>query len=205
MRPPPRIKICGITRVEDAERAVALGVEAIGINLWPGSSRFVDLERAKALVDVVAGRARTVGVFVDASLEALVRARERTGLDVHQLHGNEPDAVLSAFLPHAYRAVRLKSEEDVERARAALGEEVLVDAFVPQVPGGTGLLVDLALARRVTEVRSAWLAGGLTPENVGAAIEATLPFGVDVASGVESAPGIKDPRRMEAFVRAVRD
>lgn len=200
----PRIKICGITRVEDAEHAVRLGVEAVGINLWAGSRRYVDLDVAKALVDAIAGRARTVGVFVDASLDDLRRARALTGLDVLQLHGSEPDAVLSALLPHAYRAVRLRGEADVERACTALGEEVLVDAFVPQMPGGTGVLADLTLARRVTELRMAWLAGGLTPENVGPAIDEVQPYGVDVASGVESAPGVKDPRAMEAFVRAVR-
>lgn len=177
-------------------------MEVIGINFWSSSPRFVSDETAAELIDRAKGRARVVGVFVDAPLERLLHVQRTLGITL-QLHGSEPDATLLALLPDAYRAVRLRDETDVARALASPGECVLIDAAGPQ-PGGTGLLADEALAAHVCRARRTWLAGGLRPDNVRARIGSLAPFGVDVASGVESAPGIKDHRAMEAFVRAVR-
>lgn len=178
-------------------------MEVIGLNFWPGSPRFVSDETAAELVARAKGRARIVGVFVDAPLERLLHVQRTMGITI-QLHGREPDETLIALLPDAYRAVRLRDEADVTRALGSLGDCVLVDAAGPQ-PGGTGLLADEALAARVCRERSTWLAGGLRPDNVRARIDLLAPFGVDVASGIESSPGIKDHRAMEAFVRAVRE
>jgi phosphoribosylanthranilate isomerase len=199
----PQIKICGVTRAEDVDAALTLGVQAIGLNFWARSPRYVDATTARRLAERIGGRARIVGVFVDAPLEDMIAMRDAVGLDAVQLHGAEPDEVLRALLPHAYRAVRLAGAADVARALAAPGDEVLIDA-AGALPGGTGQLADAELAARVAAGRRTWLAGGLSSANVAARIAAVMPYGLDVASGVESAPGLKDAARMEAFVRAVR-
>lgn len=198
------IKICGITRLEDAEHALSLGVEAIGLNFWPGSKRRCELGVAREIVERVGERARVVAVVVDAPLAEIAEIRERTGIEWVQLHGDEDAAFARAVLPRAYQAVRATGAEGLRAALAVPGIEVLLDASVPGEKGGTGVVADWALAARVARERPLWLAGGLVPENVGAAIEAVRPMGVDVASGVECAPGVKDPARVEAFVRAVR-
>lgn len=200
----PQIKVCGITREEDVEACVRLGVEVIGLNFWSGSPRCVDAARGARLARHAQGRVRVVGVFVDAGEDEIRRTVADVGLDGVQLHGSEPDALLSALGPAAYRAVRLRDEHDVSRALAAPGEVVLVDAFDAAAPGGTGVLTDLALAAKVAASRRTWLAGGLRAANVAARIETVRPFGVDVASGVERAPGIKDLAALEAFVHAAR-
>lgn len=200
----PRIKICGLTRTEDVETCLALGVEAIGLNFWPRSPRAVTLEVAAPLAERARGRARVVGVFVDAGEDELRATMDAVGLDSVQLHGSEPDALLLALSPRAYRAVRLRGPDDVARALRTPGDEVLIDAFAASAPGGTGQLLDAELARAVTSQRRTWLAGGLTPDNVAERIALTSPFGVDVASGVEASPGVKDPAAIERFVRAVR-
>jgi phosphoribosylanthranilate isomerase len=200
----PRIKICGLTRSEDVDACLALGVEAVGLNFWPRSPRAVSAERAAELAERARGRARIVGVFVGAVEDELRRAMDTVGLDAVQLHGDEPDALLVSLSPRAYRAVRLSGPDDVARALRTPGDEVLVDAFRAGQPGGTGVVLDAELARAVTSRRRTWLAGGLTPANVAERIALTSPFGVDAASGVEASPGIKDPAAVERFVRAVR-
>lgn len=198
------IKICGITRVEDAEHALSLGVDALGLNFWPGSKRRCELGAAREIVARASGRARVVAIVVDATLAELTELRESTGIAWVQLHGDEDAAFARAVLPHGYQAVRRTGDEGLAAALAAPGIEVLLDASVPGEKGGTGVVADWALAARVARQRPLWLAGGLGPENVGAAIAAVAPMGVDCASGVERAPGVKDPDRVEAFVRAVR-
>jgi phosphoribosylanthranilate isomerase len=198
------IKICGVARVEDAERALALGVDAIGLNFWSGSKRRVDVEVAREIARMAAGRARVVAVVVDASLEEIADIRARTGIAWVQLHGDEEPDVVRACLPAAYAAVRASGEEGWRAAAAAPGIEVLLDASVAGAKGGTGVTADWALAARIARARPLWLAGGLTPSNVVAAIARVAPMGVDCASGIESAPGVKDAAAMEAFVREVR-
>lgn len=194
------IKICGVTSLDDAERALALGVDAIGVNFWSASKRRCELDVARAIAERAAGRARVVAVFVDATYQEIARVRSETGIAWAQLHGDEPIALARACLPHVVRVVR-----DEASAREAPGIEVLLDApALRGAPGGTGRLADWVLARRIARSRSLWLAGGLTPENVARAIAEVRPMGVDVASGIERAPGVKDAARMEAFVRAVR-
>jgi phosphoribosylanthranilate isomerase len=198
------IKICGLTRVQDAERALDLGVEALGINLWEGSRRWCDPFVAGRIVEAARGRARVVAVTVDASDAQLGRIRGEVGIEWLQFHGDEPPERVRAFLPKAFRAVRAEGREGLRAAFSAPGLEVLVDACVPGHRGGTGVLADWALAAQVARARPLWLAGGLTPDNVAEAVRAVRPMGVDVAGGVESAPGVKDPERLAAFVRAVR-
>lgn len=200
------IKVCGITSIEDAESTIALGVSSLGINLVPESPRAVSVDTARRIADAVRHRAKLVLVVANRSLSELRELREATGIDGLQLHGDEPLELVRELLPNAYKAMRMGSKEDVERARAYPGELLLVDAKVQGKLGGTGKVVDFDLVEPLARERKLLLAGGLNPENVTEAIASVRPFGVDVASGVEllGQPRKKDPARIEAFVRAVR-
>ena len=200
------IKICGITSVSDAELAIVCGAAAIGLNFWEGSPRFVDVATARAIVDAVGSRTLVVGVFVDAPLETLRAVKVASGIGCIQLHGAEPPEVLGALLPHAYKALRVRGPEIADEVRRYAGKYVLLDAYSPAEPGGTGKTFDWELAAAVAQERKLTLAGGLTADNVGEAIRRVRPYCVDVASGVEcdGARRQKDPAKLRAFVAAVR-
>lgn len=204
VRSTTRIKICGVTSVADALACVEAGADALGLNFWPGSKRRCGLDVARAIASAVGERARLVGVFVDAERAEIERVREATGLRWVQLHGSEPAALVEALLPHAFKALHVCDEATLEAALGYVGEELLVDASLPGIPGGTGRRCDWRLAARLASARRVWLAGGLDPSNVAEAIAVVRPFGVDVASGVERAPGIKDHERVRAFIDAAR-
>jgi phosphoribosylanthranilate isomerase len=199
-----RVKICGLTRIDDAVHAVAAGADAVGLNFWPRSSRFVSIEAARAIGDAVRGTTLLVGVFVDASDAEIEAARDGAGLDCVQLHGREPPEQVQRFLPHAYKALAVRDASSIAEAGRYPGEHVLLDAFVPGQPGGTGHTFRWELAADLARLRHVTLAGGLTPDNVAAAIAAVQPFCVDVASGVERAPGIKDAAAVTGFIRAAK-
>jgi phosphoribosylanthranilate isomerase len=201
-----RIKVCGVTCVEDADACLAVGIDAIGVNLVADTPRAVDVATARRIAAHVGRRALSVAVVANRSVDDLRAVREATGIACLQLHGDEPVATLEALLPHAYKAIRVGGPEDVERARAYPGEYLLVDAKVAGKLGGTGAKVDFSLVAPLARERKLTLAGGLTAENVADAIRAVAPFCVDVASGVELAgePRRKDPARIAAFVRAAR-
>lgn len=197
-----RIKICGMTRVDDALQAVEAGADAIGLIFWKGSARAVDVERAQEITRALPPFVSTVGVFVDETPDRVRTIGDAVGLSAVQLHGHEvvsdwarfPRPVLKAMPIEAYAASPWKT------ARAA----ILVDAHDPVTIGGTGRTVDWQAAKEIAATRRLVLAGGLRPENVGDAVTTVAPWGVDVASGVEQSPGIKDPARVRAFVQAVR-
>ncbi len=199
-----RIKICGVTSPEQALACVEAGADSVGVNFVPTSVRRVDVPTAAAIARAVGAKALVVAVVAGMTVDAMRGLREATGAGCLQLHGDEGPDDVAALLPHAYKAVRVATPGDVESAGAMPGEYVLVDAKVEGALGGTGhafdwsLVVDLAARRRLV------LAGGLTAGNVTRAIEMVRPWCVDVASGVESAPGVKDPARVRAFVEAVR-
>jgi phosphoribosylanthranilate isomerase len=201
------VKVCGITSPEDGLAAAAAGADAIGLVFWPGSPRSVSVERARAIGDALPPLVVRVGVFVDARRDEMARAADAARLDVLQLHGDEPPDALSGLPRRALKAVRVGdgfAPEDALRyeGRAA---GLLLDTRAPDAPGGTGRAFDWSLARGVRErSRFLLLAGGLTPENVQAAIEAVRPDGVDASSSLEEAPGKKDHARVRAFVRAAR-
>jgi phosphoribosylanthranilate isomerase len=199
-----RVKICGVTSAEQALACIEAGADSVGVNFVPSSVRRVDIPTATAIVRAVGARALVVGVVAGMSLAAMRALREATGVGCLQLHGDEPADDLAALLPHAYKAVRVAAREDVERARTAPGEYVLVDAKVDGTLGGTGHAFDWTLILELARERRLVLAGGLTPENVGRAVAMVNPWCVDVASGVESAPGQKDLAKVRAFVRAAR-
>jgi phosphoribosylanthranilate isomerase len=202
--PAVRTKICGVTSVEQALACVALGADAIGVNLIAASPRHTSAETAKAIALAVGARALVVAVVADMTVDAMRALQESTRVGCLQLHGNEPPEVVSALLPHAYKAVRIGTEADVASADAMPGEYVLVDAKVEGLLGGTGARVDPALVTGLAKRRRVVLAGGLTPENVAQAVDVVRPYCVDVASGVERSPGVKDLARVEAFLAAVR-
>ncbi len=185
--------------------AVAAGADAIGLNFVSSSPRYLDLPSARAITGVAKGRAATVGVFADAELNEMLDLRTQIGLDLLQLHGSETPQQLEALGSFAYKALRIASPADVSQADSYSGDRILVDSRVAGVAGGTGQTFDWSLAVELAARRPLVLAGGLTPDNLGAAIRQVRPWGVDTASGVESAPGVKDPALTAAFVRVARD
>jgi phosphoribosylanthranilate isomerase len=203
----PRIKLCGITRAEDAEHAVALGVWAIGLNFWPGSARRCDPGTAAEIAAAVKRRAEVVGVFVNPTLEHVAATAEAVGLSMVQLHGDEGPSFCAEVARRTgakvIKAARVHSGADIQALAAFHVDYHLLDSHVPGQRGGTGETFDWELTRRHRGPVPVILSGGLDPDNVAAAIAAVRPFAVDVASGVESAPGRKDPAKVEAFVAAV--
>jgi phosphoribosylanthranilate isomerase len=200
------VKICGITRPEDAELAASLGAWAIGFNFWEGSKRRVDPAVAAGIARALRRKVEPVGVFVNPTLDEVVRLAEGVGLTHVQLHGDEGPAFCTAVAERTgarvIKALRVGSGADIRSAARFHTDFHLLDAAAGPAYGGTGQTFDWEL---VTQRRShvpLILSGGLTPENVAEGIAAVHPWGVDVASGVESAPGIKDPAKLEAFIAA---
>jgi len=207
------VKFCGLTRPEDVEAAVAAGADYVGLVLTP-SARRVSVEDAASLALVArsAGfEGGLVGVFIDPSFQELERAALACDLDVLQLHGRESprDVVQATRLRPVWKTVSVTAEMDAdavaaEAARYEEAEAILLDTGGLPLRGGTGVPFDPASARRVVSERHVLVAGGLTVESVGEVVRALDPFGVDVSSGVESAPGVKDAAKLEAFMAAVR-
>lgn len=205
----PRIKICGITRPEDGDHAVEAGAWALGMVFWPRSPRALGVEEAVDLARPLRRRAELVGVFVNQPLDEVVGIAELVGLSWVQLHGDEGPSFCEAVARRAgvkvMKAARVRAKADVQAIDAFRNVDAhLLDAYRAGEPGGTGATFDWALARERRSEVPLVLAGGLTPENVGEGIAQTAPWAVDVSSGVEAAPGIKDPEKVEAFVAAVR-
>ena len=198
-----RIKVCGITTAEDAAAVVALGVDWLGLNFVPGSPRAIDVAAASAIRDAVRGRAELVGVVADRDEAALQTLRQAAGLDRLQLHGNEPPELIRRLAPYAFKALRIGSAADVTLAESFSGL-LLIDAKVPGVLGGTGRTMDFSLVINLAKTRKVILAGGLTPANVAVAVRTLKPWGVDVASGVERSPRVKDLDKVKAFVESAR-
>jgi len=199
-RCPVRVKICGVTTVEDARAAVDAGADMIGLNFYPGSRRFVTLERAREIVAVIPRSVWRVGVFVDAERAQIEHVRRELALDAIQLHGDEEPSLCRGFDVPVIRAVHLREAGDAARALAAYDADlVLCEGDAGAAHGGAGARFDWEWARVVPSEKLV-VAGGITPENVAAAVRALRPFAVDAASGVEIAPGVKDPARMAALV-----
>ena len=197
------VKICGITRVEDARAALADGAAAIGFVFWPESPRYIDPERARSIVAALAPPVVTVGVFVNQPAEEVNRVAERVGLNVIQLHGDETPDFAAAMTRPVMKAVSLASGTAAAE-HWPVSVTLLVDAHDAERRGGTGRRADWTAAATLAARRRIVLAGGLTPENVRQAIAEVKPFGIDVSSGVESAPGIKDGNKLAALFEAVK-
>ena len=195
------VKICGITRVEDAHAAVAAGARALGFVFWPNSPRFIDPYRARAIVATLPPFVTPVGLFVNQSLEYVTGVASLARLGAVQLHGDESVAFAEAIRSPVIKALTPGDRADDWPARAT----VLLDAHDPEQRGGTGRTIDWAAAALVAAARPILLAGGLTPDNVAQAVTQVRPFGVDVSSGVEHSPGIKDHGKIKALFEALHE
>jgi phosphoribosylanthranilate isomerase len=201
------VKVCGITSPEDAVAAAEAGADAVGMVFWPRSPRAVSVEQARAIAQALPPFVVRVGVFVDAGRDEMARVAEAAGLDMLQLHGDEPPEGCAGLPRRALKAVRVGAGFAPESALLYEGRVagLLLDTGGDDAPGGTGRPFDWSLARDVRRrSRFLLLAGGLAPENVRAAIEAVRPHGVDASSRLELSPGRKDDARVRAFVAAVR-
>lgn len=197
------IKVCGITRSEDALQAVEAGATALGFVFWARSPRFIEPHRATAIVAALPAGVTTVGVFVNESVQGVRRAIAEAGVGAVQLHGDEDASYASGLDVPIYRSVTLDGSLAAVDAWPE-GTVFLLDAADRVRRGGTGTRVDWARAADVARRRPTVLAGGLTPDNVEEAIRTVRPHGVDVSSGVERAPGIKDAARVTSFVTRAR-
>ncbi|SNT11164.1 phosphoribosylanthranilate isomerase [Pseudomonas segetis] len=200
-----RSKICGITRLEDARVAVSAGADAIGFVFYAKSPRAVTIEQAQAIIAQLPPFVTTVGLFVDMPREQLSQLLQQVPLDLLQFHGDETPAQCEGFARPYIKALRVQPGDDIASQVAAYtsASGVLLDTFVSGVPGGTGQAFDWSLVPQGLEMPII-LAGGLTPDNVEAAIRQVRPYAVDVSGGVEASKGIKDSSKVQAFVHAVR-
>jgi phosphoribosylanthranilate isomerase len=207
MMTPVQIKICGVTNVKDARTCVELGASMIGFNFYPQSSRYIEPKVVRRIIEAIPPGVCAVGVFVDASAEEIRNIAEIAGVRCVQLHGRTPPDTCSE-LAREFRVIRAFSTDPQFRPEQVClfhSCDVLVDAHHPNLRGGTGLTCDWLAARTTRSfARFLILSGGLTEQNVGQAIASIAPHAVDVCSGVESAPGIKDHRALEYFITAVR-
>ncbi|MBI1395362.1 MAG: phosphoribosylanthranilate isomerase [Betaproteobacteria bacterium] len=201
-----RIKICGITREEDAVAAARLGADAIGLIFYEGSARHVTVDRAARIARDLPPFVTVVGLFVDPAAEAVRSVLERVPLDLLQFHGSEAPEFCGSFGHPYIKAIPAVPGGDLLQSAApfAAARGILVDAYVPGVRGGSGVTADWSVIPR-SFPRPVILAGGLHPGNVADAVRAVRPWAVDVSSGVERAKGVKDHDKLTAFVRGVHD
>jgi phosphoribosylanthranilate isomerase len=199
-----RVKICGITNVEDALHAASCGADALGFVFYPQSPRFLTPEQAREIMTALPPFVAAVGLFVNEEPARVREVADFCGLDLLQLHGDEPAAGCS-FPPYrVIKALRVKNAESLAGLSAYPVSAVLLDAWMADAYGGTGHRFDWQMAAHAAREGTVILAGGLTPENVGEAVRIVHPYGVDVSSGVELAPGRKDHEKVAAFIRNAR-
>ena len=200
-----KIKICGIKTIAEALAAMHAGADMIGFNFYPKSPRYVEVGMCRNIMSVIRqhGRVTCVGVFVNASIGTIHATMETLGLNLAQLHGDETPEMLNALGGKAFKAFR-GIPETIDGFERDDCPAFLVDASVKGLYGGSGVIADWNGAAKLAKKYPFLLAGGLTPENVAEAVKQVRPWGVDVASGVESAPGVKDMNKVNAFIDAVR-
>jgi len=205
-----RIKICGLTNEEDARAATDFGADALGFNLWPGSKRYIDLDRAFSWIRGLPPLVTRVAVLVNMSLDDARRVADHPAIDVVQFHGDEDESYCAQFAACGrpfIKALRVRDAASLDRLEHFSTPSILLDADAGAAYGGTGRQLDPQLAeeavRRFPGVKII-LAGGLKPENVAEAVQAVRPYAVDVASGVEAVPGRKDTEKMARFFAALR-
>ncbi|RMH22240.1 MAG: phosphoribosylanthranilate isomerase [Acidobacteria bacterium] len=206
----PKVKICGVTTVEDALLAAALGADYLGLNFYPPSPRALDLDGAVEIARAVRAVERPpalVGVFVDRPRAEIEAIDERVGLDLLQFHGDEPPPALRPFAGRAIKVLRVSRRLDAQAILAYRDAArlwgFLIDYHHPTLRGGSGVSWDFASAGDLVVGKPLFIAGGLTPANVGAAIAAARPWGIDVCSGVEVSPGRKDAALLRRLFREI--
>ncbi|HEB76138.1 MAG TPA: phosphoribosylanthranilate isomerase [Nitrospirae bacterium] len=203
MRPPVRVKICGITRGEDALAAVESGADALGFVFYSGSPRHIRLEAARDIIRELPPFVTTVGVFVDEVPSTISEIVEAAGIDVVQLHGGEPEEVCRLW-PRVIKAFRVRELTDLDAVARYRVSAYLLDTYSPDMPGGTGQVFNWDIALEAKRFGPVVLAGGLTPENVDRAVRWVRPYGVDVSSGVEREKGVKDEEKVRLFIERAK-
>jgi phosphoribosylanthranilate isomerase len=199
-----RVKICGITNLDDAITAVECGADAMGFVFWFKSPRFIEPLEAKRIASEVPPFVTTVGVFVNEPVEGINRLVHSVGLDCVQLHGEEPPEVCRGLEAKVIKAVRVSAEKDLEGLDRYDVSAFMLDTFCEGVQGGSGETFDWDIAVKAKRFGAVILSGGLTPDNVVDAIRHVRPYGVDVSTGVEREPGKKDPEKIRKFIDTVR-
>jgi len=200
-----RVKICGITNLPDAQAAVEAGADALGFNYYEKSPRHLTVSAAAGISKQLPPFVMRVGVFVNAPEELVLRAIADSGLSMLQFHGEEPPEFCTQFGLMSMKAFRIRDAASLPEMPKFQTDAWLLDAYSPEARGGTGEKFNWELAIEAQKLgKPIFLAGGLTPENVAEAVRKVRPFGVDVASGVESSPGKKDHQKMKDFIAAVR-
>ena len=199
-----RVKICGITSMEDALQAVQAGADALGFVFYEKSPRYLPPERAESIIGVLPPFVQVVGLFVNADAGFVNDTADRCLLDLVQLHGDEPPDYCELIRRRVIKAFRVKDITSLDPVRNYSIAGILLDAFSPKAYGGTGLTFNWEVAQEAGQYGPVILAGGLTPENVCQAVERVNPYGVDVSSGVETAPGRKDPEKVREFIRQAK-
>jgi phosphoribosylanthranilate isomerase len=201
-----KVKICGITNVEDALMAVEAGADMLGFVFYEKSPRFVNVMQAAAITAQLPAHVLRVGVFVNPSEDRVRAAIGKCGLNLLQFHGEEGPEFYQRFGLPVIKAFRIKDQSSLDEISRHPSDAYLLDSFDPAQLGGTGKAFNWDIAAVALELaRPIILAGGLTPENVAGAIERAKPFAVDVSSGVEASPGRKDPAKVSAFIRAAKN
>lgn len=201
-----RVKICGITRLEDARAAIKHGADAIGLVFYAASPRHVSIAQAKAIAEDLPPFITTVGLFVNVTPKNIVKTIESVGLNLLQFHGDETPEECSQYGVPYIKAIRVKSDTNLVQCEVDFkdAKALLLDTYSEGVMGGTGQVFDWALIPKTLQ-KPIILAGGLNPENVRQAIEQVHPYAVDVSGGVEASKGIKDAAKIAAFIRGVND
>lgn len=200
-----RVKICGITSIEDAAAAVEAGADALGFVFVPGTPRLVHPDATERIVKDLPPFVTTVGVFVDQPLEDILDLVHACKLHAVQLHGNEPEAFSRRIPVKVIKAIRVRDAKDLALIGTYPAHAFLLDAFIEGQAGGTGTPISWDLARQAKGKVPIILSGGLRPETVAQAIRVVRPYGVDVSSGVEKSPGRKDHKKVRKFIAAVRE
>ncbi len=203
-----RVKICGITRSEDAELAAYLGASAIGFIFYPKSPRYITPLKAREIRQNLPPFVHTVGVFVNEEPKTIKEIANFVGLDFVQLHGNESPSICEKFFPKVIKAFRVREEKDLKQISTYQGKvsAILLDTYVKGEPGGTGKIFDWRLAIKAKEFGLPLiLAGGLNPENVLKAIREVSPYAIDLSSGVEMAPGLKHPFLLKELFKKLKE
>lgn len=195
-----KIKICGITNKEDALHASECGADALGFIFYDKSPRYIEPAEAKSIIAALPPFVTTVGVFVNEDMNDISDIALMTGIAAIQLHGNESPSYCKLIEGKLIKAIRVKNEQSIETLKKYQVDAFLLDSYDKKSYGGSGLTFDWELAKKAKEYGKIILAGGLTPANIEEALKKVAPYGVDVSSGVEKTPGIKDKKKVKDFI-----
>ncbi len=199
-----KIKICGLTNIEDVLAAVQLKVDYLGFIFYTKSPRFASPEFVARANKIIPSNIKKVGVFVNAPKCVINIYQRELKLDIVQLHGDEDESIVQYLATTAWKAVHIKEMIDIDEAIKFPADKLVIDSRTDDKYGGTGMVCDWQLAKKIAEQRDVFLAGGITPENVEKAINIVKPFGIDISSGIEEEAGKKDHQKLFNLVRKIR-